>query len=79
MIKMTREQYEQMMAYKRVTWFSLFIKQVNESMDLENTGLPLVNAFDDWGVSIERETDLMKAWISPEDVELVEVTDEQRD
>lgn len=69
MIKMTREQYEQMMAYKRVTWFSLFISKINGSLDHES--LPPVNAFDDWGVSIERETELMKAWISPEDVQIV--------
>ncbi|WP_148215509.1 hypothetical protein [Leuconostoc kimchii] len=68
---MTREQYEQMMAYKRVTWFSVFIAKVNGALDYENLTLPTVIAFDDWGASKEREMDLMKAWISPEDVEIV--------
>ncbi|MBZ5980063.1 hypothetical protein [Leuconostoc gasicomitatum] len=71
-IEMTQQQKDVFLLYKKMTWFSLFLSKLNEPDNQEFSTLPDLSCFDNWGISKEREIELMQAWIHPEIIKVVD-------
>ncbi|MGQ2227172.1 hypothetical protein ACT5YR_07955 [Fructobacillus fructosus] len=69
-IEMTKEQKDLFMHYKENTWFNLFLSKFNDP-DFGKS-LPDLTCFENWGYSKERENDLIRAWLHPEIIKVVE-------
>ncbi|WP_144242034.1 hypothetical protein [Weissella ceti] len=61
-VEMTREQYDQFMVFREMSWFSVF---------MHKQGAQEVPAFSEF-ISKEREQELMRTWLHPELIKVVE-------
>lgn len=75
-VEMTQAQKDVFLFYKKMTWFSLFISKLNEENNMVFATLPDVSCFGKWGVSKEREIELMQAWLHLETIKVVGENDE---
>lgn len=71
-IEMTQSQKDVFLFYKKMTWFSLFLSKLNEPDNQDFSTLPDLSSFDNWGVSKERENELMQAWLNPENIKVID-------
>lgn len=71
-IEMTQQQKDVFLLYKKITWFDLFLSKLNEPDDRELSTLPNLSSFDNWGLSKERENELMQAWLHPETIKVID-------
>ncbi|WP_288846666.1 hypothetical protein [uncultured Fructobacillus sp.] len=69
-VEMTQQQKDLFLHFKETTWFSLFLAKFNDPEFGES--LPDLTCFDGWGVSKERENDLLTAWLQPESIKVVD-------
>ncbi|CAK1255123.1 hypothetical protein [Fructobacillus cardui] len=69
-VEMTQQQKDLLLHFKETTWFSLFLAKFNDPEFGES--LPDLSCFDGWGVSKERENDLLTAWLHPESIKVVD-------
>ncbi|QVV90840.1 hypothetical protein [Weissella tructae] len=61
-VEMTQAQYDQFMVFREISWFSVF---------MHKQGAQEVPAFSEF-ISKEREQELMRAWLHPELIKVVE-------
>ncbi|KAA8377144.1 hypothetical protein [Leuconostoc carnosum] len=71
-VEMTQQQKDVFLLYKKMTWFDLFLSKLNEPDNRELSTLPNLSSFDNWGVSKERENELMQAWLHPETIKVID-------
>lgn len=75
-VEMTAEQKLLFLHYKKFSWFSVFLGKLNDRYNETYSSLPDLSCFDNWGVSRERENELMLAWLQPS---LIKVIGENND
>lgn len=75
-VEMTAEQKLIFLHYKKFSWFSVFLGKLNDRYNETYSSLPDLSCFDNWGVSRERENELMLAWLQPNVIKVIGESDD---